>query len=106
MVQPHVLLPWLLDRGLFPNISKVETEKYWDHLSQVGSPLANASRSKTHIPLWLWGDAANYINDENLMVFCVGHVLDDQKNSIKKCFPIVVCREDPCLYRSCSCDCS
>lgn len=38
-----------------------DVHKYWDHLRSVGSPFAlNASASRDHIPLGLFGDAVKY----------------------------------------------
>ena len=95
---PEEIIPWLMDRNLWPDIPKRKITRYWNHLCDVRSEIANVSPDGSHHPLWIWADAANYIKDQNIIVICFGSVLDDETDSIKKCFPLVLCREESCKY--------
>lgn len=90
---PEEIIPWLMDRNLWPETPTRKITRYWNHLRDVKSELSDVSDG-THHPLWIWADAANYIKDQNILVVCFGSVLDDETNSINKCFPLVLCRED------------
>lgn len=91
---PEDIIPWLMDRGLWPHTPERKIKRYWNHLRDVGSELGDMSPQGTHHPLWIWGDAANYSKDQNIIVICFGSVLDDATDSIQKCFPLVLCREE------------
>lgn len=93
-ITPEDIIPWLLERGLWPETPERKIKRYWNHLRDVGSELADISPQGIHHPLWIWGDAANYSKDQNIIVICFGSVLDDATDSIQKCFPLVLCRED------------
>ena len=84
---PEEIIPWLMDRNLWPDIPKRKITRYWNHLCDVRSEIANVSPDGSHHPLWIWADAANYIKDQNIIVICFGSVLDDETDSIKKCSP-------------------
>lgn len=92
---PEELIPWLMDRDLWPDVPSRKISRYWRHLQEVESELCDLSPGCEHHPLWVWGDAANYSKDKNIIVICFGSVLDDSTDSIKKCFPLVLCREEP-----------
>jgi hypothetical protein len=67
-------------------------------MKSVGSEIGDVSPAGDHHPIWIWGDAANYAKDHNIITICIGSVLDDRTDSITKCFPIALCREEPCLW--------
>ena len=94
-ISPDEIIPWLVHRKLWPNIPDRKITRFWNHMKEVKSEISEISPSGTHHPLWIWGDAANYSKDQNIIVICFGSVLDDETDSIKKCFPLVLCREDP-----------
>jgi len=97
---PEEIIPWLMDRNLWPETPTRKITRYWNHLRDVKSELSDVSDG-THHPLWIWADAANYIKDQNILVVCFGSVLDDETNSINKCFPLVLCREEmSCGYET------
>ena len=93
-IVPEDIIPWLMTRKLWPSIPERKIKSYWNHLRDVGSDIAGASPSGAHHPLWIWGDAANYSKDQNIIVICFGSVLDDEKDSVKKCFPLMLLREE------------
>ena len=96
-VMPEEIIPWLMDRKLWPSTPERKIKRYWNHLQEVNSEIAAASPDCSHHPVWIWGDAANYNKDQNVIVICFGSVLDDETDSIKKCFPLVICREESWL---------
>ena len=95
-ILPEDLIPWLMNRKLWPEIPQRKIKRYWNHLRDVKSDIANSSADGSHHPIWIWGDAANYAKDQNILVICFGSVLDDATDSITKCFPLVLLREEPC----------
>ena len=99
-ILPEDIIPWLTDRKLWPNIPRRKIIRYWNHLRDVKSEIAEMSVTGEHHPLWIWGDAANYCKDQNVIVICFGSVLDDTKDSIKACFPLVLCREDTWIQKN------
>lgn len=92
---PADLLPWLIDRDLWPHVPDRKIKRYWNHMRSVGSEISDVSPACEHHPLWIWGDAANYSKDLSIITISIGSVLDDRKDSITKCFPILLCREEP-----------
>lgn len=98
--RPDHLLPWLIDRNIWPDIPNRKIKRYWNHMKNVGSEIGDVSPAGDHHPIWIWGDAANYAKDHNIITICIGSVLDDRTDSITKCFPIALCREEPCLLDS------
>ena len=90
---PHNLV------DLLPNVCKSEIKRYWDHLSKVNSPLAKISPEMDHYPIWIWGDEAQYReNGDEIMLICIGAVLDNRKHSIESCYPLSICRSDAGHY--------
>ena len=80
-------------KGVWPKVHVDETLQFWRHLSDRDCPYN--SSSKTHAPLWIWGDDAVY-NEQNekLTLICFGHVLDNRTNSLEVCYPLCVFREE------------
>ena len=72
--------------------------EYWNHLKATDSPIKDMSPGY-HVPLWLWGGDANYLESgQSLTVFVCGLVLHhdpDLKNSIDRCWPICILQEEP-----------
>jgi hypothetical protein len=51
----------------------------------------------THIPVYLWGDGAQFTESgESMLVFSCGIVIDDNRSNI---FPLFMCREVPAFYQ-------
>ena len=92
------IIPWLMHRQLWPDIPDRKIKRYWNHIKEVKSDISDVSPDGCHHPLWVWGDAANYSKDQNIIVICFGSVLDDETDSIRKCFPLVLCREEPWMH--------
>ncbi len=96
---PEVLLPWLIERGIFWDIKDNEVRRYWQHHRSAKTCLAHVCETDDAIPIWLWGDAAQYnAKNESVVVLCCGCILDQRKASVSTCFPFVILREDPGLY--------
>ena len=95
VILPDQLYGWMIRAGIFPTMDDATIRGYWKHLKETGSPLGNMSDG-THIPVFLWGDGAQYTVTENqsMMVFACGFVLDDNRSNI---FPLWMCREEPCF---------
>ena len=91
---PEDLLTWLVQQDLWPDVPERKVRRYWRHLKSVGSEISDVSPSEKHHPIWIWGDAANYAVERNIVTLCIGSVLDDRTDSITKCFPIALCREE------------
>lgn len=92
---PSELLPFLIGNGLFPEVPLRKRMRYWNHLRGCSSPMAMGIPSNDCLPLFIWGDAAQYCKDESVIIICIGCTLDDRKDSIQTHFPLVICREDP-----------
>lgn len=92
VVLPHELFPWMMRSGIWPNLEEKQIQQYWQHLKDVGSPLSALSDDASHIPVYLWGDGAQYTESgESMSVFCCGIVVDDNRSNI---FPLFLCREE------------
>ena len=95
---PDHLFPWMMRSGIWPELETGSLEKYWQHLNDSGSPLASMSDG-THIPVYLWGDGAQYTESgESMLVFSCGIVIDDNRSNI---FPLFMCREVSLKFISC-----
>lgn len=70
--------------------------QYWQHLSDRQSPLAKISPEKDHVPLWLWGDEAQFRkgSGEDILLLCMGSVLHKETYSVASCYPLTICRSD------------
>ena len=79
---------------LFPQLKPREVSRYWNHLCDAKSPVALGLPSRDYIPLYIWGDGANYVKDESIICICMGCVLDNRKNSIESRWPLALCREE------------
>ena len=87
---PDILFPWMMQRGIWPEITPESAQQYWRHLSDVGSELGSMSDG-SHLPIYLWGDGAQYTESgESMLVFCCGIVIDPQRSNI---FPLFMCKE-------------
>lgn len=91
LLLPSKLFPWMIQHGIFPKISTDLVANYWRHLEAVGSPLRDMSPNHDHIPMYVWGDGAQYTESgESMMVFSCGIVIDPKRTNI---FPLFLCRE-------------
>ena len=87
--------------GIWPSeaSSSTRTQQYWQHLRDVKSPVAGMSQSGDHVPIYLWGDGAQYTESgQSIMVLACGLVMDDERTNI---FPLCLCREDPWMQPVC-----
>lgn len=92
VILPHRLFPWMMQAGFWPKLGENSIRQYWQHLKDVGSPLSSMSDDGCHIPLYLWGDVAQYTESgESMSAFCCGIVVDDNRSNI---FPLFLCKED------------
>ena len=97
---PSELFPWMMGCGIWPEDAACpeRTKKYWQHLKDVGSPLANMSPEGDHIPIYLWGDGAQFTESgQSVLVLACGLVMDDKRTNI---FPLFLCREGAWLQKS------
>ena len=93
VILPHRLFPWMMQAGFWPKLGENSIRQYWQHLKDVGSPLSSMSDDGCHIPLYLWGDVAQYTESgESMSAFCCGIVVDDNRSNI---FPLFLCKEEP-----------
>ena len=89
-LRPAVLLPWLLSHKVF-EVKPEAIKDYWDHMRSTGSPIAQMSPEGDHLPLYVWGDGAQYTESgESMLVFTFGLV--GFKTPLNN-FPIFMCRE-------------
>ena len=98
VILPHLLVPWLIRNGLFPDVAATELRSHWQHMKSRGADHANLvddeMEHKFH-PFYLWADDAVYNQlHEKLMVIVLGHCLDPKKNSVETCWPLCCIRVD------------
>ena len=93
VVLPHKLIPWMLENGIYPEdtLDLDDVSNHWDHLA---SHLDWASEhvqqhGRHHIPLYLWGDDAQY-NEEGgkLVTVAMGAVLDNRTSAVATVWPL------------------
>lgn len=95
VIMPHKLVC----EPCWPSVTDGDVQQYWNHLSDHGSPLATLSPNKKHVPLWLWGDEAQFReNGDEILLICMGLAIDNRKYSVESCYPLSVCRSEslPC----------
>ena len=81
-----------------PHISDSEIKEFWDHLSACNSPLAKVSENKTHYPLWIWGDEAQFRESgEEVLLITLGSILDRRTYTVEACYPVCVLRSEASL---------
>ena len=103
---PIVLPHKLVSHCSWPTVDAGDVKQYWQHLTARGSPLSQLSPDQDHIPVWLWGDEAQYRkgSQDEILLLCMGSVLHPEKFSVASCFPLTICRSDSwmlslaCLY--------
>ena len=97
VILPDQLFGWMTRAGIWPKMEEANIRAYWNHLRNVRSPLATMSDG-THIPLYLWGDGAQFTESgQSMMVFACGFILDENRSNV---FPLWMCREETC---TCTC---
>ncbi len=100
IVPPHLLIPWLYQSGLYPEIDPSELKQYWKHAKRWGLPgaelVSEELEDKTH-SFYVWADDAVYTVDHSkLMVLVLGSIHDTRKNSRETCWPLCSIRVDSC----------
>ena len=91
MVLPHKLVC----EPCWPTVDEDDIKKYWDHLKEHKSPLASISPDRNHVPLWIWGDEAQYRESgDEILLICMGSICDTRKFSVETCYPLSICRSD------------
>ena len=91
---PIVLPENVVER--LPPIDAADINHFWQHIRNSGSPLKDISPGH-HYPLWIWGDEAQYReNGDEVMLITLGSILDKRKHSVESCYPLSICRSDPC----------
>ncbi len=92
---PIVLPHKLVCEQCWPAICEDDVKQFWHHLALHRSPLAEISPNQDHIPLWIWGDEAQYReNGDQVLLICMGSILDKRKFSIEACYPLSLCRSE------------
>lgn len=92
---PVVLPHNIVGNRFWPRIPDEDIKHYWSHLRAVGSPLAGVSPQGNHIPLWIWGDGAQWReNGDEIYLICIGCCIDKRKFSVESCYPISLCKSD------------
>ena len=92
---PVVLPHKLVCEPCWPRIDPADVETYWQNLESHQSPLASISPDHSHIPLWIWGDECQFReNGDELLLICIGCVVDARKFSVEVCYPLALCRSD------------
>ncbi|CAK9028221.1 unnamed protein product, partial [Durusdinium trenchii] len=92
LILPEKLFPRMMRRGIFPNLAEGSVQQYWTHLKSIGSPLGGMSDDGCHIPLYLWGDGAQYTESgQSIMAFTCGIVIDKNRSNT---WPLFLCREE------------
>ena len=96
---PIVLPHKLVSHCSWPTVDAGDVKQYWQHLAARGSPLSQLSPDQDHIPVWLWGDEAQYRkgSQDEILLLCMGSVLHPEKFSVASCFPLTICRSDSSL---------
>ena len=84
---PEEIIPWLVERGLFPIDAEDELKEYWDHMESREVPHKGAAGMH---PLFLWGDDAQCTEQDKLCVVSMGRVLESGKNALHYCWPLFV----------------
>ena len=93
-LKPAPLLQWLLNHRVF-EVNPEAVKDYWAHLRSMESSVASMSPEGDHLPLYVWGDGAQYTESgESMMVFTFG--LAGFKTPLN-IFPIFMCREASCI---------
>ncbi|CAE7881203.1 unnamed protein product [Symbiodinium necroappetens] len=85
---PHEVLPWLVQRGIFPVDDSAEIVRFWTHARSTG--MATGGATDFHIPLWIWGDDAKFTetHQDKLVVVAFGRLLETSKNALKTVWPL------------------
>ena len=92
VILPHRLFPWMMKSGIWPKLEDGEIQKYWNHLREAQSPLSGMSDDGCHIPLYLWGDGAQFTESgQSMTAFCCGIVIDPDRSNV---FPLFLCKDD------------
>ena len=78
-----------------PEDARHQVKSFWQHLSDCGSPLAGMSDDGSHIPLYIWGDEAQYRDSgEEILVLTLGSILDGRRYSVESCYPMCILRTE------------
>ena len=91
---PEDIIPWLVERGLFPvdDDADQEVRDYWEHMGSRQIPDKGAAGMH---PLYLWGDDAQCTQQDKLCAVSCGRVLETGKNALHYCWPLFVYQHVP-----------
>ena len=66
--------------------------EFWEHNGSWSSVTA----TPRHIPLYLWGDDAVYLETGGDKIMCItmGAIMDERKDSFNACWPLAIVRCD------------
>ena len=95
-VLPHDVVPFLVEKNLWPQHKARQLHRYWTHLRDGDANLGNISPDNSHIPLWFWADEAECNEQTSVLVVAMGCILDNRSYSLDFCFPLTFCRVDAC----------
>ena len=92
IVLPHHLIPWLIENGICPTTSESyeEISAFWRHMRDRG--VATFGASDEHIPLYIWGDDAQYTktHQDKIVVVAMGCVLSRESDAMACVWPLVI----------------
>ena len=76
---------------------EVDVTRFWQHVSETGVEWGQqhpAMLDKSHRPMGLYGDDAQYDKNQNkLVIFTLNDVLSTAKHSMQSAWPLFVLRE-------------
>lgn len=95
---PHEVVPMLLQDGILQYSAEMRSEIdfYWRFLAARHFPGSEGKVGSGCIPLWLWGDDAQYNErQQKIVTIAFGAVLDSRTSSMEVTYPLAVFQVDP-----------
>lgn len=102
VILPHELVPYLIQHNIMLNNDDMdqEIEKYWQFLSYTGFPHSTNKAGTGCIPLWIWGDDAQYNElQSKVVIVAIGCVLDPRTCSKTTVWPLFAYKVEPWTFR-------
>ena len=103
VILPHLLVPFLIQNNIMLNNDDMdrEIEKYWQFLSSTGFPHTMDKAGTGCIPLWIWGDDAQYNERQSkVVIVAIGCVLDTRTCSKTTVWPLFAYKVDSWTFYS------
>ena len=95
---PHEVVPMLLQEGILQDSADMrnEVDFYWKFLAARHFPGSEDKVGSGCMPLWLWGDDAQYNErQQKIVTIAFGAVLDSRTSSMEVTYPLAVYQVDP-----------